>query len=333
MVRWFPRMFVLTIALGAMVGAGVADAKKRKRPRRHVVKSGESLSLIARQYGCVVDNFLQWNKSIKNPDSIRPGQELRVPRRCKGTPIPARALRAGGAPSVDILAGYRPDRAFCAQVRQAPQKRFFRSNYRGTRCGTSKQCRTKHRAFTTHRTREFGYFPGFGSPSDNAHSPKYYSQTTTFMGKKVRLNRLVIPPLKCAERAIRLKCRKCVPDPSLPGECAKYPYKPRHLSGLRYKNTFRGGEVSNHVYGIAIDLDPKHNTCCGCVGKWKRHPKCRKRLLKHQRMIMPMCWVEVFEEYGFYWLGHDKLQDTMHFEFLGKPSRVKAALEKQRKKL
>ena len=330
MVRWSLQLVGVMTLVVAMLWAGSADAKKRKRPRRHIVKPGESLSLIARQYGCVVDNFLRWNKDITNPDAIRPGQKLKVPRRCKGKPIAARAFRSGGAPSVDVLAGYRPDRAFCAGIRQAPQKRYFRSNYRGSRCGTPKQCRKKHRAFTQYRTQQFGHFPGFGDEADNGHSPKYYSQTTTFMGRSVRLNRLVIPPLKCAERAIRRQCKKCVPDPKLPGECSKYPYTPRSMSGLRYKNTFRGGEVSNHVYGIAIDLDPKYNTCCGCVGKWRRHPKCRKKLPKHQRMIMPMCWVDVFEEYGFYWLGHDALQDTMHFEFLGKPDRVLKALKKQR---
>jgi len=42
---------------------------------------------------------------------------------------------------------------------------------------------------------------------------------------------------------------------------------------------------------------------------------------------MPYCWVEVFESYGFYWLGRDKLQDTMHFEFLGDPAIVQAAVK------
>jgi hypothetical protein len=32
--------------------------------------------------------------------------------------------------------------------------------------------------------------------------------------------------------------------------------------------------------------------------------------------------VHAFERYGFYWLGHDVLQDTMHFEFLGDPDRI-----------
>ncbi len=37
------------------------------------------------------------------------------------------------------------------------------------------------------------------------------------------------------------------------------------------------------------------------------------------RADLPECWVRVFERFGFYWLGWDEMQDTMHFEFLGQP--------------
>lgn len=37
---------------------------------------------------------------------------------------------------------------------------------------------------------------------------------------------------------------------------------------------------------------------------------------------MPRCWVSAFERFGFYWLGRDALEDTMHFEFLGDPDRI-----------
>jgi hypothetical protein len=37
---------------------------------------------------------------------------------------------------------------------------------------------------------------------------------------------------------------------------------------------------------------------------------------------LPRCWIDTFERYGFHWLGHDKLEDTMHFEFLGDPGRI-----------
>jgi len=39
-------------------------------------------------------------------------------------------------------------------------------------------------------------------------------------------------------------------------------------------------------------------------------------------MDMPRCWVGEFERFGFYWLGNDKIEDTMHFEFLADPSRI-----------
>jgi hypothetical protein len=89
------------------------------------------------------------------------------------------------------------------------------------------------------------------------------------------------------------------------------------------RNTYRGGEVTNHIYGIAIDIDSAINTCCGCVKPWNEAPACKRpSKSEYDRMAMPECWVHAFERYGFYWLGHDVLRDTMHFEFLGDPDRI-----------
>ena len=33
--------------------------------------------------------------------------------------------------------------------------------------------------------------------------------------------------------------------------------------------------------------------------------------------------MHAFERYGFYWLGHDVLMDTMHYEFLGDPDKIR----------
>ena len=149
------------------------------------------------------------------------------------------------------------------------------------------------------------------------------------MGLPIKLHKTVIPPLRCVEKAILANCSgPCKPNPAYPGECdiphKEFPYTPRRLSGLRTYNSFKGGQVSNHVYGIALDIDPSKNSCCGCVGKWKENPLCKstKYTQAYQRMAMPMCWVEQFEKYGFYWLGHDRLADTMHFAFLGDPAKV-----------
>jgi len=160
-----------------------------------------------------------------------------------------------------------------------------------------------------YRTEKYGQFPGFGSPSLNAHPPKFYAEATSFLGLPIQLNKRVIPALKCVEAALTTSGLEKT-------------YKPSGLSGIRFSNTYRGVEISNHVYGIAIDIDPSRNSCCGCVAPWPNHPLCKKKGTPYDRMAMPRSWVEVFERYGFYWLGHDALQDTMHFEFLGDPDKI-----------
>jgi hypothetical protein len=221
-----------------------------------------------------------------------------------------------------------PTEAFCEAVKQAYVPEHVRGYYRNWKiCG--KDCRKRHAAWTRYRTERFGYFKGFGKRAWNAKSPSDNAIQTRFMGRKVRLNRWVVPVLKCVERDLHTACATCPEDPERPNECKTktFPYKPKSLSGLRTRNTFKGGEVSNHVYGIALDVDPADNTCCGCTARWRAHPMCKRKLPTHERMIMPWCWVEIFETYGFYWLGRDKLRDTMHFDFLGDPDHVKRAVE------
>ncbi|HTL11797.1 MAG TPA: hypothetical protein VL588_04885, partial [Bdellovibrionota bacterium] len=70
---------------------------------------------------------------------------------------------------------------------------------------------------------------------------------------------------------------------------------------------------------------------CGCVKPWSDVPACKGwlGLTEEQRLAtvfrrarLPECWVRSFEYYGFYWLGWDRMEDTMHFEFLGKPEDI-----------
>ena len=113
------------------------------------------------------------------------------------------------------------------------------------------------------------------------------------------------------------------PTPTPDATPAKDEYHPHSIGGIRFANTYRGSEISNHVYGIAIDIEPDRNTCCGCVPPWTEHPLCQRRVSSiYERMAMPKSWVAIFERFGFYWLGHDVLQDTMHFEFLGDPEKI-----------
>ena len=196
---------------------------------------------------------------------------------------------------------------------QEPQDFLIRSNWAATREMSSDERRerrqTAQRA-VDYRTEHYGYFTGFGSRSLNRSTPLDNAERVDFMGLRVRLNKKIAPVLGCVEEQIR-------------AECTSPAYTPRRLSGIRDRNTYHNGEVSNHVYGIAIDVDPTENTCCMCVAQWGDHPLCQRPVDSiYDRMAMPECWVHVFERFGFYWLGRDRLQDTMHFEFLGDPDRI-----------
>ncbi len=187
---------------------------------------------------------------------------------------------------------------------QAPQDFLIRGNF-------LKDPKGNERAIQ-YRTDQYGYFKGYGHPAAGAQAPSAQVVSTTFMGLPVRMHRKVVPALACVEKEIARAC-------------ADHPYKPQALAGIRFRNTYRGGEVTNHAYGIAIDVDPARNTCCGCVPPWNDAPACKRPgKSEYDHMDMPECWVHAFERFGFYWLGHDVLRDTMHFEFLGDPDKIGA---------
>jgi hypothetical protein len=207
-----------------------------------------------------------------------------------------RVVDAADAPALSV-----PPTSACNE--QAPQDFLVRGNFlKAGQAGLNRAIQ--------YRTDEYGYFKGFGRPGRDAQPPSANVVTTTFMGLPVRMHRKVVPALKCVEQEI---ARACV----------DHPYTAHALAGIRFRNTYRGGEVTNHAYGIAIDVDPSINTCCGCVAPWNDAPACKRHAkTEYDRMAMPECWVHAFERYGFYWLGHDVLRDTMHFEFLGDPDRI-----------
>lgn len=195
---------------------------------------------------------------------------------------------------------------------QDPQDFLIRANWQTRRNMERDEIRDRravHQKAIRYRTENYGYFEGFGLEAWNDRTPMHDAQGLRLFGRPVRLNQRIIPAARCVEQEI---ARACTDD-----------YQPRRLSGIRDRNTYHNGEVSNHVYGIAIDLDPRENTCCNCVKEWRLHPLCQNQPdTIFDRMVMPECWVRSFEKYGFYWLGHDRLMDTMHFEFLGDPERI-----------
>lgn len=157
----------------------------------------------------------------------------------------------------------------------------------------------------------YGRVDAPGTAQWNTESALAQAKTVRFMGLPVSIHEKIAPALACVEKRIRATCT------------GRSRYTPRAVGGFRTANTYRGVEVSNHLFGIALDIDPDRNPCCGCVDPWPSNPICKKTGPVFKRTALPRCWVKSFERFGFDWLGHDSLEDTMHFEFLGDPDRIK----------
>ncbi len=246
--------------------------------------------------------------SVPAPDAATPLSAPAADPAPSVVSVSAVASRAADAPAPEVVdasssAEETASTAASACNEQPPQDFLVRSNFlKGGKDALERAIQ--------YRTDTYGHFKGFGHAGPDAQPPSAYVISTTFMGLPVKMHRKVVPALQCAEEEIKRTC-------------ADHPYTPQALAGVRFRNTYRGGEVTNHLFGIAIDIDPARNSCCGCVKPWSDVPACtRPAKTEYDHMAMPECWVHAFERYGFYWLGHDRLRDTMHFEFLGDPDRI-----------
>ena len=203
---------------------------------------------------------------------------------------------------------------------QAPQKFLIRSSFvkHGALDGLA------HERALRYRTEQYGNVEGLGLERYNKHPAFSNAVSVRFMGLPLQIHKRVAPALRCVERFIRHTCTG-----------PKQRYEPRALGGFRQSNTYRGGEVSNHLFGIAVDIDPDRNPCCGCVAPWPDQPGCRNpNSTVYERAALPRCWIDAFEHFGFYWLGRDPdLRDTMHFEFLGDPEQLGGDLNDARPRL
>ena len=201
----------------------------------------------------------------------------------------------------------RPPRHACPA--QKPQSFLIRSNF--IKHGALNAA--AHDRALRYRAEQYGSVEGFGLERYNKDKAYSNAVIVKFMGLPLQIHKKIAPALRCVERTILRTCTR-------PHER----YVPRAIGGFRQANTYRGGEISNHLFGIAIDIDPNKNPCCGCVSPWPNHPACKASAdTVFERTALPRCWIDAFEQFGFYWLGRDPdLRDTMHFEFLGDPEIV-----------
>jgi hypothetical protein len=192
---------------------------------------------------------------------------------------------------------------------QKPQSFLIRKNFMLGKMIDGKKANEAIR----YRVQRYGRVEGAPYEQLNEKTAYSHAKSTRFMGLPLSVHEKIVPALACVERRLRKTCTK--PEDR---------YRPRAVGGFRTENSYRGAEVSNHLFGIAIDIDPDRNPCCGCVAPWPEHKACQGPASSvFDRTELPRCWIDTFERYGFYWLGRDpQLRDTMHFEFLGNPDRI-----------
>jgi D-alanyl-D-alanine carboxypeptidase len=191
---------------------------------------------------------------------------------------------------------------------QAPQKFLERRSF----VHKSRLDPAKHGRAVRYMAEHYGHVDDDVTPQYNAESAQSKAKTVSFEGMPISVHAKIAPALACVDKYIQRTCT---------GKRSRY--TPKAIGGFRSANTYRGAEISNHLFGVAVDVDPEKNPCCGCVDPWPSNPLCKNK--GHdvfQRTAVTRCWVKAFEHFGFDWLGHDELEDTMHFEFLGDPDHV-----------
>ncbi|MFT3768974.1 MAG: M15 family metallopeptidase [Minicystis sp.] len=168
----------------------------------------------------------------------------------------------------------------------------------------------KHSMAMRYLVERYGNVDDEATAKWNAQPAKAHAKTVHFMGLPISIHAKIAPALAAVEKRIIKQCT------------GHSRYTPKAIGGFRSQNTYRGVEISNHLLGIAIDIDPDRNPCCGCVDPWPSNPICKNPGTVYKRTALPKCWISAFERFGFDWLGHDTLEDTMHFEFLGDPDKI-----------
>ena len=238
---------------------------------------------------------------------------MRLPLLLSGALLSVGVFLSLKLPRLEVSSAHAADKSSGNGCRlQEPQRFLQRSAY--VKHGQLQEWR--HKKAVRFRAETYGGVEGVEQLERyNSELAYSHAKAVGFMGLGIELHEKIAPAVRCVERRIKKTCTK-----------KSEQYKPQAMNGFRKRNTFRGLEISNHVFGIALDIDPDRNPCCGCVKPWPDHPACQGEAESvFQRTALPRCWIDAFERYGFYWLGRDpELRDTMHFEFLGNPDRIVA---------
>lgn len=147
----------------------------------------------------------------------------------------------------------------------------------------------------------------WGSTEDEIRS---HGQSTTFLGRKMFLNNLVIDALVGVERDILDASRD---DPAIArwiDELAiTYSFINRGIAGSPTR--------SHHAWGMALDLVPTSYEGRHVYWRWSRvfNREDWHLIPWERRWSPPQAVVEIFESHGFIWGGKWSHFDNIHFEY------------------
>lgn len=134
-------------------------------------------------------------------------------------------------------------------------------------------------------------------------------KTTFFLGLKTMVHREILEDLAAVEERI-LEAAEA--DPAV----AAFIRSLATVEGYNYRRVDGTESLSNHAYGIAVDLIPQSYRGRQVYWRWAENAGVDwYELPQDDRFQIPSAVVEAFERHGFVWGGKWHFFDTMHFEY------------------
>ncbi len=130
-----------------------------------------------------------------------------------------------------------------------------------------------------------------------------------FLNKTIWVHKRIVAPLKRVERKIYQASRY--------DKATRYFLKTKgDCWAFNWRVIADSGKLSNHSWGTAVDILPKHQGRKKIYWYWEAKKNSRWMLIPpNRRWSPPYRVIQAFQSEGFIWGGNWYVWDTMHFEY------------------
>ncbi len=155
-----------------------------------------------------------------------------------------------------------------------------------------------------------GAFPGTLYGVRTAGQAREKMVTVTLMGHRIRVHPMIREPLRRVQEEIDVLLRD---DP----EVQAFNLDLLRVEGFLWRSIAGTQTVSNHGYGIAVDLVPRSYFRRNAYWRWSEQAGIEEwwNIPVERRWTVPRVIVEAFERHGFVWGGRWLFFDAIHFEY------------------